>query len=355
MPLIRWKKLHPVARINFFPRVLAAYGYLVIAWSHLGWGAWELPYIIVFISGIFWPVIALYISSLKTTKGQELINMHIDIVLAGCVCLMIPNKIVVFSAFMVLFPNALFTSSFRLLISTFFVLVPFLVLGFYWFDLQWVEISLTTQFSVMLFVLIYFCAFAQVGHSLVRKLLWLHKEVKELSVKDPLTGCYNRLYLDKQLVKELLRCYRVQYPLTIIFADLDRFKYINDTYGHSAGDSVLKEFVAIANQNIRVDVDWMARFGGEEFVIVLTNSGSANGIMVAERLRELVEQHEFNIGNETINVTCSFGVSSLEEFGGGNETTLAAKLLASADHGLYEAKANGRNRVEMIEAVEHAA
>jgi len=178
-------------------------------------------------------------------------------------------------------------------------------------------------------------------------MIQLNKQVQSLSLTDTLTGAYNRLFLDQNLTKEIHRCHRLKYPLTLIFADLDHFKSINDQYGHAAGDEILRQFVNLARHCFRDDVDWIARFGGEEFVIVLPNSSAENGSLVAERIRRGLDQHTFSIQDIEIHVTCSFGVSSVNAESRATEGE-AESLLACADNGLYQAKANGRNRVEIV-------
>jgi len=112
-----------------------------------------------------------------------------------------------------------------------------------------------------------------------------NEEIIRLSVTDPLTGVYNRRYLNDTLPAEIRRACRYGRPLGLILCDLDHFKRINDTYGHNAGDLVLREFAAGLRSAIREGIDWLARFGGEEFVLVLPETDLAGSVATAERLR----------------------------------------------------------------------
>src|ERR1700734_20399 len=109
-----------------------------------------------------------------------------------------------------------------------------------------------------------------------------------LSITDALTGTYNRRYLMEQLPRELERCRRYAYPLSVLMCDIDHFKQINDARGHAAGDEVLQQFAARAQKSIRINSDWMARYGGEEFLIVLPETPFAGAMHVAEKIRGLI-------------------------------------------------------------------
>lgn len=164
-------------------------------------------------------------------------------------------------------------------------------------------------------------------------------EVKRLSVTDPLTGCYNRRHLDQHLPAEMERSFRYLRPLSVVFIDLDHFKRINDRFGHEAGDQVLREIVARLMQSVREHIDWVARFGGEEFVIVLPERGRDGAREMAERMRRLVASTPVMLDEVALEITACCGVA---EYRRGDRV---AELLARADAALYEAKARGRNRV----------
>jgi len=170
------------------------------------------------------------------------------------------------------------------------------------------------------------------------------EEIRELSIHDPLTGAFNRGYMDHQLKHEVQRAYRYQHPLSVMICDLDHFKKVNDTYGHQAGDTVLIDCVKNITSSIRQNIDWVARFGGEEFVIVLPETDTAGCNVVAERIRERVALNPAAEDGGLVSVTASFGVVTLVP-----KTCVPLSspedLLKCADTNLYQAKDTGRNRV----------
>lgn len=169
-------------------------------------------------------------------------------------------------------------------------------------------------------------------------------EIRELSIRDPLTGAFNRGYMDQQLKHEIQRAYRYQHPLSIMLCDLDHFKQVNDTYGHQAGDKVLKSSVANITATIRKNIDWVARYGGEEFVIVLPETDAAGCAVVAERIRERVALSPGEMDDTSISITASFGTVTMVPAESAAFTN-PADLLQRADVCMYLAKQAGRNRV----------
>jgi two-component system cell cycle response regulator len=169
-----------------------------------------------------------------------------------------------------------------------------------------------------------------------------------LSVTDPLTGAFNRRYMMEQLPRELERCRRYGNPLSVIMCDVDHFKQVNDVKGHSAGDDVLQQFVARMQRSIRATSDWVARLGGEEFLIVLPETGFQGAMFVAEKIRAIMTSVPFVTREGDVVATSSFGVASTELHG----PDLAMKsetLIRAADQCLYTSKQSGRNRATGIE------
>ena len=164
-----------------------------------------------------------------------------------------------------------------------------------------------------------------------------------LSITDALTGAYNRRYLMEQLPREIERCRRYAYPLSVIMCDVDHFKKINDARGHAAGDDVLQQFVARAQKILRTNSDWVSRYGGEEFLIVLPETAHAGAMCVAEKIRALISSTPFPTRAGDSVVTASFGVAST----GPNGPDIALKvdtLIRTADECLYRSKQEGRDR-----------
>jgi len=170
------------------------------------------------------------------------------------------------------------------------------------------------------------------------------EEIHQISVRDALTGCFNRGGLNQYLPKEMKRAERYNNPISILLCDLDHFKRINDTYGHQSGDLVLKQVVARMQELIRDDIDWLARYGGEEFLLVMPLTDFAAAQEVAERLRREIAAIPFSFSGETEYITASFGLSSIEDWQA-HARVSHETLLKSVDIFLYRAKNGGRNQV----------
>jgi len=170
-------------------------------------------------------------------------------------------------------------------------------------------------------------------------------EIKQLSITDPLTGCFNRGYMNEHLFKEIERAVRYTRPLSIALCDVDHFKNINDTYGHQAGDLILKGVVQLIQNTIRSNVDWVARYGGEEFLVVFPETDVDGSQLVAERIRKVISEKTFTYQNHEIRITASFGIDGFNP-NSPEEKKSAELLMNQADKHLYQAKNQGRNRVE---------
>lgn len=171
-----------------------------------------------------------------------------------------------------------------------------------------------------------------------------HSKISDQAQRDGLTGLFNKQMFQTSLERILARCSDLHEPLSLLMLDIDHFKRINDTWGHPAGDYVLKEFAGLTARQIR-PTDFLARWGGEEFALILPHTRVKEGEIVAERIRNQSAAHRFVFDGHSFPVTVSIG---LTEWTDTLETPAA--LLARADKALYQAKQNGRNRVCSVTA-----
>lgn len=166
-------------------------------------------------------------------------------------------------------------------------------------------------------------------------------KVEYLAITDALTGLYNRRRFHDILQKEFERSKRYSSPVSLLMIDIDHFKKINDKHGHLAGDHVLLEVAQIIQKNIR-DVDTAARYGGEEYIVILPNTEKNDALTVAERMRISIQNSSFQEINKDA-ITVSIGIAGLPE----KHIDTEDKLIRSADLALYRSKQNGRNRTEI--------
>ena len=159
-----------------------------------------------------------------------------------------------------------------------------------------------------------------------------------MAITDPLTGILNRRGLQRWGQYEIDRAKRFNSPLSAIYFDLDKFKLVNDTYGHETGDEVLKQVVTCCQSVIR-SIDIFSRVGGEEFLIILPETSLPIAIQVAERIRLTAESYTFKNNSHQINMTLSLGVVELNE-----EIDTLSELMNAADQYMYQSKQSGRNQ-----------
>lgn len=178
---------------------------------------------------------------------------------------------------------------------------------------------------------------ASSGDALEARVAERPRRLRELSITDELTSLYNRRYLPEILENEYSSFKRYGAPLSVAIFDIDRFKGINDTYGHLTGDEVLKTTSGILKQTTR-DADTIGRYGGEEFLLIMPRTDTARALIVADRFRKKIAESRFS--DPGIQVSISGGVAGLTQ----GETI--DQLVSRADKRLYRAKENGRNRIE---------
>jgi len=175
-----------------------------------------------------------------------------------------------------------------------------------------------------------------------------NRELERLSISDGLTGLFNHRHILRVLHDEFERAGRAGGPLSVAMLDLDRFKLVNDTYGHQAGDSVLQQVGDILRGTAR-DVDRLGRYGGEEFLAILPATDTEGAAIFVERVREAVERHSFEIGgDQPISMTISAGVATYPAGGIFNMESIVGR----ADEALYAAKTGGRNRCVRFDEID---
>ena len=175
-----------------------------------------------------------------------------------------------------------------------------------------------------------------------------NQRLLQISLTDPLTELNNRRYLMETLEKEFERSQRSNHPCAFLMIDLDHFKQVNDTYGHQQGDEVLQATAREIKRQLR-QYDFAARFGGEEFALLLPETSPAEALMVAERLRQSICDIQFTGPSSELTITTSIGISALPH----NKIGSVEDLIRLADEALYTAKDNGRNRVEITPLFHH--
>jgi len=171
-----------------------------------------------------------------------------------------------------------------------------------------------------------------------------NRQLEEMALTDPLTGLANRRAIDIWITRQLSAAARHDFPIWVAICDLDHFKKVNDTYGHEAGDMVLKTFAQILKSNTRQS-NICGRHGGEEFLNIITHVERDNSVIAFERIRKQMENQKFTFNNQTFSVTTSMGIAGFR----GTRPPAFADLLAQADEALYSAKHKGRNRIEYAE------
>ena len=178
----------------------------------------------------------------------------------------------------------------------------------------------------------------------LEKLSEAHIILKELTTIDAVTGIRNRQYFDEVYDQEWRRAVRQRYPMTILLADIDHFKRVNDTFGHLAGDECLAAVAADIDGMFKRPSDVVARYGGEEFIVILPYVQLDNARLLADQVRQRIEDHEISADGNIIHVTVSIGVATIVPSDGLDPKS----LIGNADVALYRAKSKGRNKVAVF-------
>jgi diguanylate cyclase (GGDEF)-like protein len=165
------------------------------------------------------------------------------------------------------------------------------------------------------------------------------RRLEDTALQDPLTGIGNRLYMERRLQIAILEFQQHGTPFGILFMDIDHFKLINDTYGHEAGDKVLRMVTATLHRNLRTE-DTIARWGGEEFVALLGGINSSSLGRMAEKMRTLIEHSTLWMRGKNVGVTISIGMTLIQP----TDSTIQS-IINRADHNMYKSKQNGANRI----------
>ena len=169
-------------------------------------------------------------------------------------------------------------------------------------------------------------------------------KIKEMAIRDSLTGLYNRRYVREWFEKELTRCRRYQIAISCLLIDIDFFKNVNDTYGHQTGDVVLRQLSNLFAENSRSS-DVVSRYGGEEFLVILTNTGVIEAKHTAKKILGLIQEEQMPVDdNQEIRITASIGVASIPGDNISDSATID-EIIQLADKNLYIAKGEGRNQI----------
>ena len=164
--------------------------------------------------------------------------------------------------------------------------------------------------------------------------------IKNMATYDTLTGLYNRRYFEERLEVEAQQSFHSGLPLSLVMVDIDHFKKVNDTFGHTEGDQILCKISSLLKNSVRRK-DTVARYGGEEFILILPEAGLQQSFVIAERIRQLVENTLFEVGRTQVNLTLSMGISNFPS----HRVKSKEELIKMADQALYDAKRGGRNKV----------
>jgi diguanylate cyclase (GGDEF)-like protein len=192
--------------------------------------------------------------------------------------------------------------------------------------------------------------FSVIGYQMAATLKHFQRlsSIKNIAHFDTLTGLYNRRYFEERLGLEAQKSFFGGTALSLVMIDIDHFKRVNDTFGHTGGDRVLREISGLLRTSVRKK-DTVARYGGEEFILILPEAGLDESSMIAERIRRLVESTPFEVSDARLNLTVSLGISNFPN----HRARSKEELVKMADQALYDAKRGGRNQLCIYNPLPH--
>ena len=184
--------------------------------------------------------------------------------------------------------------------------------------------------------------FSVIGYQMAATLKHFQRfsSIKNIAIYDTLTGLHNRRHFEERLGVETQKSFYSGTPLSLVMVDIDHFKKVNDTFGHTEGDQVLCKTSSLLKNSVRKK-DTVARYGGEEFILILPEAGLEESFVIAERIRRIVEDTPFEVGQAQVKLTISMGISNFPS----HRAKSKEELVKMADQALYDAKRGGRNKV----------
>ncbi len=299
------------------------------------------------LQGLFWPHIAYFLTKRFHADGySERKSLLVDSFLGGIwIPFMAFNVLPTVVLSTTLWLNNISAEGPRFFLKGFIAQLCGLILGILIIGFRWLpESSMTVILACIPILLLYPIAVASISYKLSKALSNQKRVLAHLSQHDALTSLYNRGYWEVLSVQEFKNNKSFEEPCCLIFLDVDHFKHINDTYGHTTGDEVLRKVGKIIRDNLR-PLDIPGRYGGEEFGIVLPETEKEVAIGVAEHLRKAIEESLIATSNQAcIEITVSIGLAQLT-----NHIKTYDQWLESADSALYQAKQSGRNKCKLYE------
>lgn len=335
-----------VSRIYQMRTLGLGFGFLAVAGVLYEDGARWWVWALLFANGFVWPPVAYLLASRsRDPEFAERRNLMVDSAMGG-VWIAVMHFNVVPSALLAVMLSAdkIGVGGWRFFARTAMAqvaacLIVSASLGFPFAP----DSSMPVILASLPFMLVYPLAISSAAYGLARKVVRQNKQLAHISRTDPLTGLQNRLYWDDSATATMTHCARSAKDAALVLIDVDRFKEINDYHGHQIGDAVLRRVADTLHTSARL-TDTASRIGGDEFTLILMDTGREDAVAIAERVRKAVEDARFEEA-PALRCTVSIGVATT-----GSKTVSAAMWMRHADAALYEAKQLGRNAVAVAEA-----